>query len=185
MLPPGSRPQPSAPLDATPENPYHPFEDRLAFEFADFHFSEQQTSEGHINRALELWTAQAAKSCSDDVPWKSASDMYATIDRVQQGSNPWKATTFRYQGALPRNPPKWMIQGYELMSRDIRSILHTQIACTDLNGHWDYVPFMEFDGSGDRVWTNLMSGEWVAKQAVGFSSFFLSSKSDMYVGRDF
>jgi hypothetical protein len=64
-----------------------------------------------------------------------------------------------------------MTQSYELVACDICSVLHTQIACTDFNGHWDYVPFMEFDDDCDRVWTNLMSSEWVAKQAVRISHF--------------
>jgi hypothetical protein len=82
-LPPKSHPLPHEPLDATPENPYHPFKDRLAFEFADFHFSEQQSSEGHINCAIDFLAAQAAKShINDDAPWSSASEMYATIDQV-------------------------------------------------------------------------------------------------------
>jgi hypothetical protein len=55
-------------LDVTTENPFHPFEDRLAFEFADFHFSEQQSSAGAINHALQLWAAQSAKNGIDDVP---------------------------------------------------------------------------------------------------------------------
>jgi hypothetical protein len=37
---PRSHPPPCEPLDTTPENLYHPFEDCLTFEFADFHFSE-------------------------------------------------------------------------------------------------------------------------------------------------
>ena len=92
--------------------------------------------------------------------------MYAAIDQIQQGSNPWKTTLFRYQGPLPSDPPKWMTRSYELVTRDIRSVLHSQIARTDFDGHWDYIPFMEFNNDGDRVWTNLMSGEWAAKQAV-------------------
>jgi hypothetical protein len=63
---PGSHPPPCEPLDATPENTYHPFEDHLAFEFANFHFSEQQSSQGHIDHALELLAAQAAKNHVDD-----------------------------------------------------------------------------------------------------------------------
>jgi hypothetical protein len=111
--------------------------------------------------------AQAAKNhVDDDVPWKSANEMYAAIDQIQQGSNPWKTTLFCYQGPLPSDPPKWMTRSYELVTRDIRSVLHSQIACTDFDGHWDYIPFMEFNNDGDRVWTNLMSGEWAAKQVV-------------------
>jgi Plavaka transposase len=149
-LPSGSCPSPREPLDATPENLYHPFEGHLAFKFADFHFSEQQSSEGDINCILELWAAQVAKHlANDDVPWKSTGDMYMTIDQVQQGSSPWKMTPFRYQGPLPDNPLKWMAQSFKLITHDICSVLHMQITCTDFNGHWNYVPFMEFANDGD------------------------------------
>lgn len=147
----GSRSQPQQPFDATPENTFHPFEDRLAFEFADFHFFEQQSSAAAIDRALQLWAAQSAKNGFDDVPWKSASNIYATIDEVRQGDNPWKSVVFRYQGSVPENPPKWMTGGFELVTRNICSVLQEQIACTDFNGHWDYVPFMEFNHAGDRI----------------------------------
>jgi hypothetical protein len=154
------------PLDATPENAFHPFEDRLAFEFADHHFSRQQSSGPLIDRALQLWAAQSAKNGHDDVPWKSANDMYQTIDQIKQGDNPWKTIPFRYQGPLPEDPPKWMAEDFLLVTRDIRHLLHEQIACTDFDGHWDYVPYREFNSAGDRVWNNLMSGDWAAKQAV-------------------
>jgi hypothetical protein len=88
------------------------------------------------------------------------------IDAIHQGSNLWRTTPFCYQGKLLGNTLKWMTQSYELVMHDICSVLHTQIGCTEFKGHWDYVPFMEFDGGGDCVWTNIMSGKWVAKQAV-------------------
>jgi Plavaka transposase len=110
--------------------------------------------------------------------------MYANIDAIQQGSNPWRTMLFRYQGKLLGNTLKWTTQSYELVTRDIRSVLHTQIGCTAFKGHWDYVPFMEFDGGGDRVWTNIMSGEWAAKEAVRVPllSLFSSSSSTVHVG---
>jgi hypothetical protein len=164
----------------TPENPFHPFEDRLAFEFADFHFSEQQSSATAIDRALQLWAAQSAKNGFDDVPWKSAKDIYASIDEIQQGDNPWKSVAFGYQGSVPENPPKWMTEGFELVTRNICSILHEQMTCTDFDGHWDYVPFMEFNHAGDRIWTNLMSADWAAKQAVRIQFFnFLPVSLDL------
>lgn len=167
FIPSANRPQPPQPLDATPENPFHPFQDRLAFEFADFYFCQLQSSESSINRALQLWAAQAAKyGADDDVPWKSANNVYNTIDQIQQGDNPWKSVPFRYQGPLPPNPPSWMTKNFELVTRDIRHVLREQIACTNFDGHWDYLPFREFNSAGDRIWTNLMSGEWAAKEAV-------------------
>ena len=160
------------PLDATPKNAFHPFEDRLAFEFADYHFSQQQSSKASIDRALLLWMAQSAKNGHDDVPWKSARDVYDTIDQIKQGDNPWKAVSFCYQDPLPQNPPKWMTKKFVLVTRNIRSLLHEQIACTDFHGHWDYTPYREFDSTGNRVWSNLMSAEWAAKQAVCIPSHY-------------
>jgi hypothetical protein len=168
---PSTPPPVHQPLDATPDNPFHPFEDRLAFEFADYHFSQQQTSGAAIDRALQLWAAQSAKNGFDDVPWGSANDMYKTIDQIRQGNNPWKTVPFFYQGPSTQtdNSPKWMTECFTLVTRNIRCLLHEQIACTDFHGHWDYVPFIEFNDTGDRVWTSLMSGDWAAKEAVRFS----------------
>jgi hypothetical protein len=113
-----------------------------------------------IDRALELWTAQSAKNGFDDVPWKSANDVYATIDKIQQGDNPWKSVVFHYQGHLPENPPKWMTEDFKLVTRDILSVLHKQIACTDFNGHWDYEPFMEFNSTGGHVLSWFLLFYW-------------------------
>ena len=52
-----------------------------------------------------------------------------------------------------------MTEGFELVTRNMRHLLHEQISCSDFDGHWDYVPFIEFNGMGDRVWINLMSGD--------------------------
>jgi hypothetical protein len=126
----------------------------LAFKFADFHFSEQQSSATAIDQVLELWAAQ------------SANDVYATIDEIQQGDDPWKSVVFCYQGHLSENLPKWMTEDFKIVTRDIRSVLYEQISCTNFNGHWDYEPFMEF-------WTNLMSADWVAKQSSMYSLGFI------------
>ncbi len=77
--------------------------------------------------------------------------MYATIDEIRQGDNPWKSVTFCYRGSMPENPPKWMTDRFELVTRNICSVLHEQTACTDFDGCWDYVPFMKFNNTGDRI----------------------------------
>ena len=165
-LPRNTPPPDHQPLDATPDNPFHPFEDRLAFEFADYHFSRQESSESSINEALRLWAAQSAKNGHDDVPWNSATAMYETIDKIRQGNNPWKSVPFHYNGPKPNPTPKWMSEKYVLVTRNIYHLLCEQIACIDFDGHWDYAPFIEFNHDGSRVWTNIMSGDWAAKQAV-------------------
>jgi hypothetical protein len=49
------------------------------------------------------------------------------------------------------------------------------MTCTDFDGHWDYVPYMEFNHTGDRIWTNLMSADWASKQAVCILFFLFVS----------
>ncbi|KAJ7713519.1 hypothetical protein B0H14DRAFT_2644779 [Mycena olivaceomarginata] len=57
------------------------------------------------------------------------------------------------------------MQIYKLRTRDVRTILHTQLATTDFKGQFNYTPYRQFNGKGRRVWSNLMSGDWAWKQA--------------------
>ena len=160
------------PIDATADNPWHPFEDRLAFDFANFQFVELEASESKINRALDLWMAGNLKAGGDGIlPWSSAKEMYSTIDTIQEGDTPWKTVAFRYTGPCPENPPKWMLQTYELYTRDSRLVLHQQLSTTNFVGEINYVPYHQFKADGDRIWSNLMSADWAWAQAVSFLMF--------------
>ena len=66
---------PLEPLDAIPENPFHPFHDRLKFEWADYHFSQLQSSQAEIGQGLDLWLAEMLHSGRDNLPWKTAKDL--------------------------------------------------------------------------------------------------------------
>ena len=57
-LPPHAPPQPQPiPPDGDAPNPWSPFELRIEFDFAQYHFVEVQTSAGLIDKALDLWAA--------------------------------------------------------------------------------------------------------------------------------
>jgi Plavaka transposase len=92
--------------------------------------------------------------------------MYATIDAIQEGDAPRKTITFKYNGPRPANPPKWMLETYELCTRDSRHLLHLQLASAAFKDQVDYVPHRQFKASGGRIWSNLMSGDWAWVQAV-------------------
>lgn len=159
--------QPTAPLNDA--GLYEPFEDRLAFDWAHYHFVELQSSERKIHKGLDLWMATKLK-CGDEspLPWASASQMYGTIDEIQAGDAPFSTVKFRYNGVLPENPPNWMTTDYELCTRNSRKLLQNQISTTDFADNFDYRPYRQFDHSGDRVWSNLFSGDWVWNEAVSF-----------------
>jgi hypothetical protein len=123
---------------------------------------------------LDLWRAAVVKHNSehpteDDVPWRNADDLYKTIDSIQAGNAPWRSYKFSYAGPKPANPPAWMEETYELNARDALHVLEQQLATSDFDGQTDYVPYQEFDGKGDRAYSNLMSGHWAFREAVGFS----------------
>ncbi|KAJ7017983.1 hypothetical protein C8F04DRAFT_978189, partial [Mycena alexandri] len=99
-------------------------------------------------------------------PWKDTQELYATIDSIQDGQAPWKTYNLRYTGPLPPGqPPKWMTQSYELCTRDTRQLLHNQLGTAAFKDHVDLIPYRQFNHTGRRVWSNLMSGDWAWSQA--------------------
>jgi Plavaka transposase len=138
----------------------------------DYHFTEVQNSESWIDQALDFWLTSTIRSGgdADDIPWRTAKSVYRTIDSIKEGSVPWMTTTFRYTGPLPSgNPPKWMVESYNLCLCNLHDILLNQIESPDLQGHFDYVPYIQFNENRDHVWSNLMSGAWAWQEAVRYS----------------
>jgi hypothetical protein len=152
--------------DATTPEAWYPFDDRISFDFADYHFVRQQSSEGNIDRALNIWAAQVLRH-GERIPWASAKDLYNTIDTIREGQNVWKTYRLRYNGPLPTGtPPKWMTQTYELYTRDTLEIARAQLGSEEFRGKLNYTPYRQFNKQGQRVISNLMSGDWAWKQAV-------------------
>jgi hypothetical protein len=84
-------------------------------------------------------------------------DLYATIDKIQQGHNPWFVVAFEYTGPKPPNPPSWMTKKYELCLQNLDLLLREQLSCVKFASHFDYVPYVQFNQKGIWVWSNLMS----------------------------
>ncbi|KAJ7224045.1 hypothetical protein GGX14DRAFT_648209 [Mycena pura] len=142
-----------------------PFNSRLEFDFTHFHFVQVQSSEGSINTALDLWAASVLPYGAT-APWKNTKELYATIDRIQNGDMPWRTHQVRYTGPIPAGTPlKWMTQTYEVCTRNLRDVLHHQLASRDFKGLVDMIPYRQFNHNGWRSWSNLMSGDWAWKQA--------------------
>lgn len=159
-------PPPPPPTDNHDSNPWDPFDSRVAFDFANYHFVEIQSSASNIDKALDMWAASVLEY-GGDTPWKTAQELYSTIDSIRHGDAPWKVYSIRYQGPLPSGtPPKWMTTTYELCTRDARQVIHNQLATADFKDKINYVPYQQFDGEGKRVWSNLMSADWSWKQGV-------------------
>lgn len=168
QAPSDSRPLPTLPSqDDRRVHDWTPFEDRIAFDWASYHYEHLQSSAAEIAEGLNLWSAISIKHGSTaGAPWRNAKDMYATIDSIRTGSLPFKSFTFRYGGPKPSSPPQWMEQVYELNARDALEVVREQLATQDFNNQFNYAPYKEFNGKGERVWSHLMSGHWAFMQAV-------------------
>jgi len=149
-----------------------PFEDRLAFDWAYYHYVTLQSSAAEIAEGLNLWSATSIKHGSlTGAPWKTAKEMYAAVDSIQTGALPFKTYNCHYTGPKPSTPPRWMEQTYELNTRDVLAVAREQLATPAFKEQFNYSPYQEFNNKGERVWSNLMSGHWAFKQAVRSTSY--------------
>jgi hypothetical protein len=156
-----------------------PFDDRIAFDWAHYHYVTLQLLAAKIAEGLDLWSATCLKySSTIGAPWRNAKEMYATIDTIQVGSLPFKSFPFRYTGPKPSLPPHWMEQEYELNARNVLDVVREQLATPDFKDQFNYVPYKEFNGKGECIWSNMMSGQWAFMQAVcPFSHFIFFFKN--------
>jgi hypothetical protein len=107
----------------------------------------------------------------DSPPFSNAAQVYDTIDKIKTGGRPWTSLKVKYTGKIPKhNVPEWMLESYELWFRDPAHVFADLLANPDFDGEWDSAPLRQYDSSGDRVWKNLMSGNWAWQQCV--RSFF-------------
>lgn len=137
---------------------------------------KEQTSEAGTNTALDIWAASLLPFGAD-TPWKNADELYSTIDVIQLGEAPWKTVKVRYTGPLPAGQaPKWMTEIYEFCFRNIRQVLHQQLASPNFKSKTHYVPYRQFNRQKRRVYSNLMSGDWAWKQAVSTIQLNLASR---------
>ncbi|KAF8491742.1 hypothetical protein F5888DRAFT_1807267 [Russula emetica] len=77
------------PLNGDAPDSWDPFNSRIEFDFALYHFIEAQSSAGLIDKALDLWAA----TVGDSAPWKNSKELYATIDAIKLSESPWKTYT--------------------------------------------------------------------------------------------
>ena len=153
-------------LNGGDPNSWYPFNSRVEFDFAHYHFVEAQNSAGLIDKALDLWAATVMEFGAAS-PWKSSRELYATIDAIEFSDSPWKTYKIQYQGPLPPGtPPKWMTRTYELCTRDSRQLLHHQLGTSEFKDKINLSPYRQFDSSYQRTWSNLMSADWAWAQAV-------------------
>jgi len=65
------------------------------------------------------------------------------------------------------------------------TLLHQQLETIDFKDKIHYMPYQQFRSDGSRVWSNLMSADWAAKQVVSiFCTFILLVHYLSIIGSD-
>ncbi|KAF8308528.1 hypothetical protein F5887DRAFT_1068113 [Amanita rubescens] len=144
-----------------------PFLDRSDFELAEFLYTRNQTPAAQIDALMDIW---ASKSPDQEPPFVDHKDLYHTIDNITLSDVPWKALSVSYGGTIAteaegEDVPPWVRSEYEVWYRDPLAVLENQLANPDFRGKFHAAPYREYNEDGERVWSDVMSGNWAWKQA--------------------
>ncbi|KAI6031143.1 hypothetical protein PISMIDRAFT_57563, partial [Pisolithus microcarpus 441] len=161
-LPPGTQPTPQNGPD---KNDWYPFTSRVEFETEEFLFTTSQMPQSHVDRLMQLWTASVLHH-NERAPFVDHADLHRVIDAIPHGDIPWKSFQVKYAGKIPEcNAHGWMSKGYDVWFRDPNAVVKTLLGNPDFHNHFDYVPYREFEPTGQRRWENFMSGNWAWRHA--------------------
>ncbi|KAJ3473741.1 hypothetical protein NLI96_g12846 [Meripilus lineatus] len=144
---------------------WSPFENRPAFEYAEYAFEKIHTSVSDLNTQLNLWAAYNLAKGHDDTMFSSHHDVLTTIDEIPLGDLPWSSFNVRYTGPADGRSPSWKHQVYTVHTRNTFAVQQSILQNEDFVQTFDYVPYEAYTESGDRQWCNLLSGHWAWKQS--------------------
>ncbi|EIW76962.1 hypothetical protein CONPUDRAFT_158103 [Coniophora puteana RWD-64-598 SS2] len=163
-------PGPPPPPPPQSRNDWSPFQDRVAFETADFLYTRSQAPVDHINFLMRMWGLSLEKYGADP-PFADHTKLHKTIDAIKTGDVPWSSFTVSYKGAKPtRNAPAWMDESYDVWYRDPHAVVQNMLANPDFKDVLDYSPYRDYDAADVRQWENMFSGDWAWDQANEIAS---------------
>lgn len=115
---------------------------------------------------MRLWAASVLRH-NDRAPFADHNDLHQVIDGIPLGDVSWKSVQVQYSGEIPENgAPSWMRKSYDVWFRDPNIVVENLLSNPDFNNRFDYVPYREFEPSGQCRWENMMSGNWAWNHAV-------------------
>ena len=157
---------PTPPYTLKPSDDWFPFASRAHFRFAEFTYKKTKISKANTNELIKIWEDLAGQY-SGECPFQNVQDILSIIDMIDLGHVPWETFSLEYPGELPDfNPPSWMTKEYHIWFHDPHKIIHTILTNKDFDGEIDYSPHQIFI-DGKQKYSNLMSGDWAWRQAVG------------------
>ena len=140
----------------TPPSPRHtkldtedwsPYQNRIAFETAQFLFRQAKMSTRNINTLLDLWAATLLKH-NDTPPYANHTDLLDTIDYTPLGDVPWQSFSLNYNGEFPDDAPSWMTLTFNVWFRDPHLVAKKIIGNPDYGNQFNSAPTWVFDSKG-------------------------------------
>ncbi|KAG7098147.1 hypothetical protein E1B28_000117 [Marasmius oreades] len=153
--------------ESIPEPPIHlpeawyPFDKRSTFDWSHFFYIELKASNGKINKALDILQAQLLEVGGGQTPFRNTKDLYAAIDSIREENTPWITYNVKYTGELPDNPPLWMTEVYKFCVHDTLNVLIEQLKTKAFRDQFNYTPYQEWNTRNERIYSNLLSGDWI------------------------
>jgi hypothetical protein len=126
-------------------------------------------SASNINKLFNIWEASLVEFDAPP-PFTNAGDMYETIDSTPYGDLRWRSFTIRYN--LLNDPPSseapaaWKTAEYDGWFRDPGKLIRNMLANHGFDKEFDYVPYQEYDYSGQHRFHDVFSGNWCWREAV-------------------
>ncbi|KAL4079459.1 hypothetical protein J3A83DRAFT_4356299 [Scleroderma citrinum] len=135
---------------------WYSFVSCIEFETVDCLFSENQMPQSHVDRLMQLWMASMLQD-DDWAPYTDHADLHQVIDAISHGDVSWKYAQVQFKGNIPASqPPHWMQQTYNIWLCDPNTVVANLLSNPDFYGHFDYIPYHEFEPSGEH---RLINGQ--------------------------
>ncbi len=154
------------PRHTPPSTDWSPFSDRPSFEFAERAFEKCTTSRENVDHELRVWASWFLLQGHNATMYRDVDHLLATIDAIPLGDIPWYSFSMRYTGPINGDSPSWKTATYTVHARNTFAVQAYLLQNQDFVQGFNYIPYKAYTSNGDRVWTNLMSGEWAWKRAV-------------------
>ncbi|KAK0433929.1 uncharacterized protein EV420DRAFT_1282903 [Desarmillaria tabescens] len=175
-LPPDTPP----PADPPIANVWAPFNGEVQFHLADFLFRKVEMSQSDINELLDLWSLDMHRH-GDDAPFDNHQALYKAIDEIRVGSAPWKCFETVVPDTLGRDAPEWQRRSYQIWFRDPDTVISNILANRDFEKEFDTTPYVDLDATGQRRWSDFMSGNYAWCHVAQIFEADSSTEGAMYV----
>lgn len=144
----------------------------MQFKTADFLYRRAEMSATNIDELLDIWAESMENSdAGNDTPFTSHDHLYATIDATRHGDAPWKCLVVSYNGEVTPNRPTWQADEWEVFYRDPDVVLTHLLDNPEFCGLIDYATYIGLDKSGERYWSDFMSGNFAYRRSIRSLTF--------------